>query len=162
MWYCVNVPEPQLRTTSCFFQCRQVSSEQELKIEKSMGEVLRVARLQNEVGAKNLFGATILLRIMLRIFPEMFRPLFCGSEKNRKILTKCPCEKSEKSLTSFCRQDVLHVLPLVESRAPAGAEVPPLLFVGFVFCLGSGTEMGCGRWRNGGKGRGRRLRPDRQ
>ena len=43
--------------------------------------ILRVARLQNGVGTKDFFEARFFSRKSSEIFPEMFVPLFCGSEK---------------------------------------------------------------------------------
>ena len=41
------------------------------------------------------YGPTNFLRKMLRNFPEIFEPLFCGSEKSHKFPAKFPCKKSK-------------------------------------------------------------------
>ena len=76
-------------------------------------------KMQNKLGwhvcrtksARNLFfQLRIFSRKMLRFFPEIFEPLFCGSEKNpRKIPAKIPTKfpsqiKNQKnSPTRLCR-----------------------------------------------------------
>ena len=46
-------------------------------------KIIKVARLQSEFGTKDFFEPRIFLRKMLRYFrPEIFEPLFCGSEKS--------------------------------------------------------------------------------
>ena len=58
-----------------------------------MNEV-KVARLQSEFCTKvYFFELRILLRKMLR--PDIFEPLFCGSEKSRKIPAKFPTKKKK-------------------------------------------------------------------
>ena len=57
-----------------------------------------MARLQNEVGTTYFFSShDFFSRQCSEIFPEMFEPLFCGSEKSRKIPAKCPSQKSTKN-----------------------------------------------------------------
>ena len=53
---------------------------------------VRVARLQNEVGTKDVFRGTNFLMKNSQIFPEIFEPLFCGSKK----IPKNSCQISRK------------------------------------------------------------------
>ena len=61
---------------------------------------VKVARLQSEFCTKDFFRAT---NFRTKKFPEIFEPLFCGSEKSPENslristkFSKFPCEKSKK------------------------------------------------------------------
>ena len=58
-------------------------------------QFVKVARLQCELCTKDSFELRIFLRKMSRSFPEIFEPLFCGSEKSCKIATKFPTKFSK-------------------------------------------------------------------
>ena len=72
-------------------------------------QVLRVARLQNEVGTKDFFrGRNFLTKNAPKLVPEILSRYFVGPKKCRKIPTKFPAKfpsqnSKKKSPTSFCR-----------------------------------------------------------
>ena len=77
-------------------------------------QCLKVARLQSEFCTKDFFRATNFLTknaMLSENFPEMFDPLFCGSEKipgkfppNFPLnFRNFPAKNQKKSPTSFCR-----------------------------------------------------------
>ena len=75
-------------------------------------DMLKVARLQNEVGTKYFFELQVFLRNMLRNCPRNIRTLiwWAPPQKKGKIPTnvskheKCPCTISKNNLlTTFCR-----------------------------------------------------------
>ena len=92
--------------------------------------MIRVAHLQSEFCTKDFFfRPRIFLRKMLRNFPEIFEPLFCGSEKNpRKIpskfpttFSKFPCEKSKKNhrrASAGAQGERMTPLPKVRFKTP--------------------------------------------
>ena len=70
--------------------------------------LLKVAQLQSEFCTKDVFELRISYEKCSDIFPEMFEPLFCVSEKSHKIPakfpTKFPC-KIKKKITDELLQE---------------------------------------------------------